>query len=300
MVLVAFERHKAGLSSHTPHRGIPTTTPWNGDLREGQDVVSDVNEDEDVDDLPAEEGEAHSKYFNELCTVIKEAWEAESDEFRVEVMAALGNEHKATLKAHTTAVTREIPTTPEGFQMPTQNRGGVIKTHSVHAGASNGWVPQIWPDYNWAGFEAMWCSFCEPSEQCFTMEECQAQSLNVARIFPRESKGVGMRRAATQYQGEDEQDQDMEGEEVSDEQHQGDDKQDQDMGDEKVEDDLGNEAAEDAMIESLGNGCDIAEVMGPELALEVRLMEQDKRLCFKHQVWFLIDDWELEQENNMV
>jgi hypothetical protein len=44
-------------------------TPWNGDLREGQDVASDVDEDEDVDDLPAEEGEARSKYFNELRTV---------------------------------------------------------------------------------------------------------------------------------------------------------------------------------------------------------------------------------------
>jgi hypothetical protein len=49
--------------------------------------------------------------------VIKEAWEAESDEFRAEVMAALDSEHKVALEAYATAVTGEIPTTPEGFQM---------------------------------------------------------------------------------------------------------------------------------------------------------------------------------------
>jgi hypothetical protein len=49
-------------------------TPYNGDLKDGQDVASDVDEDEDVDNLPAEEGEARSAYYNELRTVRLWVW----------------------------------------------------------------------------------------------------------------------------------------------------------------------------------------------------------------------------------
>ncbi|KAJ7156209.1 hypothetical protein C8R46DRAFT_1294775 [Mycena filopes] len=41
-------------------------TPLNGDLREGQDVASDVDEDEDVDSLDAVVGEARSAYFEQI------------------------------------------------------------------------------------------------------------------------------------------------------------------------------------------------------------------------------------------
>jgi hypothetical protein len=44
-------------------------TPWNGDLKEGEDVASDVDEDEDVDSIAPAEAEARSKYFNTVRTV---------------------------------------------------------------------------------------------------------------------------------------------------------------------------------------------------------------------------------------
>jgi hypothetical protein len=44
-------------------------TPYNGDLKEGLDVASDVDEDEDVDNLPAEEGQARSAFYDEIRTV---------------------------------------------------------------------------------------------------------------------------------------------------------------------------------------------------------------------------------------
>ncbi|KAJ7310093.1 hypothetical protein DFH08DRAFT_823131 [Mycena albidolilacea] len=331
---------------------------------EGQDVALEVNKDEDIDDLPAEAGEARSKYFNELCTVnsmdsnwgqilgsplnteenqllgLYPVWqEAEYAKFRVEVMAALDNEHKATLQSHVTAVTGEIPTTPEGFQMPMPNRGSVIEMHSVHAGASNSLVPQIWPDYNPARFEAIqhsfreqptedrdipvasfsgnaghptelavtvtkamqqtvhYCDRCSPTHRDSSMPELPHNSpgpsgVDISQGEQGEQGGWDEEGSDEQHQGDNKQDQDMGGEVGSN-------KQDQDMGGEEDEDNLGNEVAEDAMIESLGDGCDVAEVMGLELTAEVRLMEWDERLHFKHWVRFLMGDWELEQVNNM-
>ncbi|KAJ7873071.1 hypothetical protein B0H14DRAFT_3438511 [Mycena olivaceomarginata] len=43
-------------------------TPWNGDLKEGADIASDVDEDEDIDSLAPVEAEARSKYFNTVRT----------------------------------------------------------------------------------------------------------------------------------------------------------------------------------------------------------------------------------------
>ncbi|KAF8133493.1 hypothetical protein K438DRAFT_1787635 [Mycena galopus ATCC 62051] len=48
-------------------------TAWNGDLEDGQDIASDVDEDEDVDLLDPEVSKARSKYFDELRTKIG-AW----------------------------------------------------------------------------------------------------------------------------------------------------------------------------------------------------------------------------------
>jgi hypothetical protein len=44
-------------------------TPWNEDLDDGQDVADDVGPDEDVDSLPAEEGEKRAEYFAKLRNV---------------------------------------------------------------------------------------------------------------------------------------------------------------------------------------------------------------------------------------
>jgi hypothetical protein len=49
--------------------------------------------------------------------VTKEAWDAESDPFKNEILAALENEHKAAVEAYEIAVSGEEPKTPEDFQM---------------------------------------------------------------------------------------------------------------------------------------------------------------------------------------
>lgn len=41
-------------------------TPYDGDLEDGQDIADDVDEDEDVDQLSPEEGEARWTYFKEV------------------------------------------------------------------------------------------------------------------------------------------------------------------------------------------------------------------------------------------
>ncbi|KAJ6593076.1 hypothetical protein B0H19DRAFT_1245892 [Mycena capillaripes] len=41
-------------------------TPWDSDLEEGQDIADDVDPDEDVNDLPADEGEERAEYFKKL------------------------------------------------------------------------------------------------------------------------------------------------------------------------------------------------------------------------------------------
>lgn len=44
-------------------------TPWDGDLKEGEEVASDVEEDEDVDAIPPAVAEMRSEYFNNLRKV---------------------------------------------------------------------------------------------------------------------------------------------------------------------------------------------------------------------------------------
>ncbi|KAJ7847177.1 hypothetical protein B0H13DRAFT_1447067, partial [Mycena leptocephala] len=98
--------------------------------------------------------------------VTKEAWDAESEPFKNEILASLENEHKAAIEAYEIAVSGEEPKTPEDFQIalnnaafylqpfinvvadhfgmnaslvmcgPVPNRGGAIEIHSVHTGMS--------------------------------------------------------------------------------------------------------------------------------------------------------------------
>jgi hypothetical protein len=191
-------------------------TPYDVDLREDQDVASDVDENEDVDTLPPEEGTARSAYFDDVRKVsilttkgksltrrwqkigawfrgeyggvlktnkkqattsfkelfdrpemgpprpvrprilnfystrfyktrikarydarwaevsklpappaaisvqnaiIKEAWNAETPQFKAEVEAEWTKEYEAELEAYETVVSGETPKTPEEYQM---------------------------------------------------------------------------------------------------------------------------------------------------------------------------------------
>ncbi|KAJ7851697.1 hypothetical protein B0H13DRAFT_1904987 [Mycena leptocephala] len=266
--------------------------PWDGDLEEGQDVADDVDPDEDVDGLPAEEGEARAEYFsklrnkigvwyngqygsvvnkrtkkvtfktvfdktalepprpaklrvlhyfsrkfydelikNEVTTryaalsrlpnppavitvrnaVTKQVWHAQTEAFRSEVLAAREAEHKAALEAYSVAVSGEVPTTAEEYNInlralnnagyylqpfadaaherfgmnvvimmcgPVPERGGRIEVRSIHSGKSNGLAPRIWADFDRAGFDKAQRSFIEFSHNCFTEDECRARSLN--------------------------------------------------------------------------------------------------------------------------
>ncbi|KAJ7446062.1 hypothetical protein FB451DRAFT_1412422 [Mycena latifolia] len=140
--------------------------------------------------------------------VTKEAWNGESEPFKAEVRAAIEQEHKVATEAYSLVVSGAAPTTAaeydialnnaayylqpfadaihERFGMnvailmcgPIADRGGRIEVRSVHSGMSNGLVPQIWSDFDRAGFNGAQRSFVDFSQQCFTEEECRARSLN--------------------------------------------------------------------------------------------------------------------------
>ncbi|KAJ7853403.1 hypothetical protein B0H13DRAFT_1904079 [Mycena leptocephala] len=143
--------------------------------------------------------------------VTREAWEAESDEFKAEVLAAREAEHQRALNAYSMAVSAEAPTTAEEYNVGIRalnnatyylqpfadsaherfgmnvvilmcglvpDRGGRIEVRSIHSGKSNGLVPRIWAESDRTGFDAAQRSFIEFSHQCFTEAECRARSLN--------------------------------------------------------------------------------------------------------------------------
>ncbi|KAJ6464242.1 hypothetical protein C8R47DRAFT_1079626 [Mycena vitilis] len=143
--------------------------------------------------------------------VTKEAWAAEPEEFKQEVMASREADDKAAREAYAMAVSGEVPTTAEEYNVllralnnaayylqpfadsaherfgmnvvilmcgPVPERGGRIEVRSIHSGKSNGMVPRIWPEYDRAGFDATQRSFVEFSQHCFTEAECRARSLN--------------------------------------------------------------------------------------------------------------------------
>ncbi|KAJ7838422.1 hypothetical protein B0H13DRAFT_2367447 [Mycena leptocephala] len=264
-------------------------TPWDGDLENGQEVADDVDPDEDVDSLPAGEGEARAEYFSKLrnkigvwfntqygsvvnkktkkvtfktvfdktalepprpaklrvlhyfsrkfydelikdvvttCyatlsrlpnppavitvrnAVTKQVWHAQTEAFRSEVLAAREAEHQAALEAYSVAVSGEVLTTAEEYNIalnnagyylqpfadaaheqfrmnvvimmcgPVPERGGRIEVRSIHSGKSNGLAPRIWADFDRAGFDKAQRSFIQFSHSCFTEDECRARSLN--------------------------------------------------------------------------------------------------------------------------
>ncbi|KAJ6448418.1 hypothetical protein C8R47DRAFT_1231038 [Mycena vitilis] len=140
--------------------------------------------------------------------ITREMWAAETPAFKAEVVRALEEEHRAANNAYEIAVSGDIPTTAEGYDIalnnaayylqpfvdaaaerfgmnvsllmcgPVADRGGRIEVRSVHAGKSNGMVPRIWADYDRAGFDAAQRSLVDFSHHCFTVEECRGRSLN--------------------------------------------------------------------------------------------------------------------------
>ncbi|KAJ6489290.1 hypothetical protein C8R47DRAFT_1215640 [Mycena vitilis] len=140
--------------------------------------------------------------------VTKEAWAAEPEELKQEVLAAREADDKAAREAYAIAVSGEVPATAEEYNValnnaayylqpfadsaherfgmnvvilmcgPVPERGGRIEVRSIHSGKSNGMVPRIWPEYDRAGFDATQRSFVDFSHHCFTEAECRARSLN--------------------------------------------------------------------------------------------------------------------------
>ncbi|KAJ7713870.1 hypothetical protein B0H16DRAFT_1809240 [Mycena metata] len=264
--------------------------PWEGDLEDEDDVADDVDPDEDVNTLSAEEAEFRADYFSKLRTkigvwynsefktdlptkrkknlpftklfnkrelkppapvkmrtlhfysrnfytervkprvatrcqvlwrlpnppkmitvrtmVTKEAWWAETQEFREEVELALAKEYETARKAYEMAVSGETPTTPEEFSValnnagyyiqpfadaihdrfgmnvvvmlcgPIPDHGGRIEVRSVHSGTTNGLVPRIWSDFDRGGFDIAQRSFVDFTHHCFTDEECRSRALS--------------------------------------------------------------------------------------------------------------------------
>ncbi|KAJ7761477.1 hypothetical protein B0H14DRAFT_3510963 [Mycena olivaceomarginata] len=383
-------------------------TPWDGDLKEGEEVASDVEEDEDVDAIPPAVAEMRSEYFNNLrkkiaswyrskyggavtknkktamtfrqlfdkkeldppppvrtrvynfyssrfyaerikprfeekwatqlrlCPpgekrrarisvqneAIKEAWLAESEAFKNEVVEALNKEYDAKVEAHKTVVESETLATPESFQIaldnagyylepfinaiaqhfgmnaslllcgPTPSRGGAIEMHSVHSGNSKGRVPRIWPDFDRAGFEAVRQSFRQFSEACFTTEDRLARSLNGMAEMPLRadtSHCWGRARRPAGEGGEDEEDD--EGESGSLEGTGG----DNDDGGSKGGEGGGPDDDEDD--DDLGRNP--ATALWPALRAEIDLMDEVDRSLYMSRVRWGWSDEELLRQNSM-
>ncbi|KAJ7780553.1 hypothetical protein DFH07DRAFT_765086 [Mycena maculata] len=157
-----------------------------------------------VSKVPPQPGKKPVAAITVHNTVIKEAWLAETEPFKAEVLAAMKAEHDIAVNAYSTAVSGEAPSTPGEYQIALDNivyylqpflnaiqervdRGGVIEMFSVHAGMSKGLAPRIWADFDRAGFEAVRKSFRDFSDQCFSMEERHARAVNgMAELPPRE------------------------------------------------------------------------------------------------------------------
>ncbi|KAJ7038447.1 hypothetical protein C8F04DRAFT_1256031 [Mycena alexandri] len=140
--------------------------------------------------------------------VTREAWGAETQEFRDKVVLALEKEHDVAVKAYTMAVSGDAPTSPQEYSValndaayylqpfvnaiheqfgmnvasmmcgPIADCGGRIEVRSVHSGTSNGLVPRIWSDFDRGGFDMTQRSFLDFSHHCFTEEECRRRALN--------------------------------------------------------------------------------------------------------------------------
>ncbi|KAJ7021699.1 hypothetical protein C8F04DRAFT_1195171 [Mycena alexandri] len=132
--------------------------------------------------------------------VTKEAWAAETQEFREEVELALTKEYETARKAYDMAVSGDSPTTAEEFSValnnaayylqpfadaiherfgmnialmlcgPIPDRGGRIEVRSVHSGMLNGLVPRIWSDFDRGGFDIAQRSFVDFTHHCFTQD----------------------------------------------------------------------------------------------------------------------------------
>ncbi|KAJ7758478.1 hypothetical protein DFH07DRAFT_958338 [Mycena maculata] len=150
-----------------------------------------------VSKVPPQPGKKPVAAITVHNTVIKEAWLAEIEPFKAEVLAAMKAEHDIAVNAYSTAVSGEAPSTPGEYQIaldnivyylqpflnaiqervgmnvsillcgPIPDWGGAIEMFSVHAGMSKGLVPRIWADFDRAGFEAVRKSFRDFSDQCF-------------------------------------------------------------------------------------------------------------------------------------
>ncbi|KAJ6470100.1 hypothetical protein C8R47DRAFT_1222728 [Mycena vitilis] len=272
---------------------------WNADLQPGQDVASDVDENEDVDELPAAEGKRRRAFVRKLREKIgywfrgnyggmqrkskklttfrqlfdkpeldpvaparprvthfysrkcygerikplfekrwgevsalpnppapikvrnaatAEAWAAEPEPFKKEVLAALKAEHDAAQGAYQALLEGDSPKTAEEFDLalnncarylqpfanaihehlgmnvsimmcgPIPDRGGAIEVRSLHAGSSKDMVPRIWPDFDRGGFDEVERSMVEFSRHCYSGAERRERALGNMQESPADTR----------------------------------------------------------------------------------------------------------------
>ncbi|KAJ7042733.1 hypothetical protein C8F04DRAFT_1251547 [Mycena alexandri] len=126
--------------------------------------------------------------------VTKEAWLAETQEFRNEVQLALDKEYETAQALNNAAYYLQpfVDAIHDRFGMnvalmlcgPIPDRGGRIEVRSVHVGTSNGLVPRHWSEFDRGGFDVAQRSFVDFSHHCFTEEDCRARALLGAEEGP--------------------------------------------------------------------------------------------------------------------
>ncbi|KAF8142954.1 hypothetical protein K438DRAFT_1994415 [Mycena galopus ATCC 62051] len=197
-------------------------TGWEEDLDEGQAAADDVDPDEDVNGLSAEEATWHAEYFNKLqrlaSGIMLRLFYHERIQPRVDARWAeicrLKLEKPPSLVKVRNIVTKEAwdSETPE-FQRNVL--ASLAKQHEsaqeahkialakdmplsaeeysiIHAGFSNDLVLLTWNDFDHAGFDAVQSSFVAFTHHCFTEAQCEEREWTDTCGEEASTSGMGM------------------------------------------------------------------------------------------------------------
>ncbi|KAL1940503.1 hypothetical protein VTO73DRAFT_9075 [Trametes versicolor] len=146
-------------------------------------------------------------------TVAQRLHEAESPEFKVQLLVELDEEYQQRMSEHNAHTARpSLPSTPEEFHRelqaaghwlpsfaeyiqrrlgmnvsiflagPIGENGGEPGVQSVHAGATPGLVPKLWPEFDESAFALVTKSMAKHARVCYSSDLCKTRVLSAATL----------------------------------------------------------------------------------------------------------------------
>ncbi|OJT01848.1 hypothetical protein TRAPUB_7680 [Trametes pubescens] len=143
--------------------------------------------------------------------VAQRLYEAESPEFKAKLLVDAEEEYQQRMSEHQSSTARpSIPSTPEEYHSelqaashwlptfaehisrrlgmnvsiflagPIGEHGGDPGVRSVHAGATQGLVPKLWPEFDESAFAIATKSMAKHARACYSSETCKSRALVVA------------------------------------------------------------------------------------------------------------------------